>query len=330
MTVMENDEPTAGVDTSGHPVTLSPGHPVTLSPLRAWLALVRVSFQRQARARQMVWIALGLLAFAVLLTAVNTAAGRWTMREWRSQRITFQEYREKLTLLRASVPWPAGGAALQDALLEGAGALIDGSGFFIFSNVLFSVFLSFLLPIWSLSFSVDALGGEREGGNIVWLLTRPISRPAIYLAKFVALLPWSVGLNMGGFALICLAAGKPGALGFRLYWPAVLWASLAFSALFFLVGAVFRRPAVVGIVYCFFLESFLGNMPGYMKRVSIGFYTRCMMFEAGKDYDVQPEKPTIYLPVDGSTAQWVLIGASVILLLIGMFWFSRTEYVTVE
>ena len=35
------------------------------------------------------------------------------------------------------------------------------------------------------------MGAEREGSSLVWLLTRPLSRPAIYLAKFVALLPWS-------------------------------------------------------------------------------------------------------------------------------------------
>ena len=79
--------------------------------------------------------------------------------------------------------------------------------------IVYSVFLSFLLPIWSLSFATEALGGEREARSLVWLLSRPLSRPAIYLAKFVALLPWSLGLNLGGFALLCLAAGQPGLTG---------------------------------------------------------------------------------------------------------------------
>src|SRR4051812_50003029 len=53
------------------------------SLLRAWCYLVWLSWQRQARARQMVWIALGLLVFAVALVAVNTAAGQWGMGHWR-------------------------------------------------------------------------------------------------------------------------------------------------------------------------------------------------------------------------------------------------------
>jgi hypothetical protein len=327
--------------------------PVSLSPFRAWLYLIGLCCQRQARARQMVWIALGLLAFAVLFVAVNTAANRWGMHHWRyppRRGANFVEWREALIQARpiarwpteaerlkreASrlevqpcylVPWRPEAALLLDALIEGSKVALERSAFFVFSSVLFTVFLSFLLPLWSLSFATEAIGGEREGGNLVWLLSRPLSRPLIYLAKFAALLPWSLGLTLGGFGLICLAAGRPGTLAFRLYWPAIFWGTLAFSSLFLFVGAAFRRPAVVAIVYSFFLETILGNMPGYLKRASISFYTRCMMFEAGRDYDVQPEKPSVYLAVDGTTALCVLIGVTVVLIAVGMVWFAHAEY----
>ena len=66
--------------------------------------------------------------------------------------------------------------------------------------------------------------------------------------------------------------------------------ALAFSSLFFLIGAFFRRPAIVAIVYTFFLEAILGNMPAYLKRVSISFYTRCMMFERAQDAGFEAAK----------------------------------------
>ncbi len=47
------------------------------SLLRAWCYLVLLSLRRQARARQMVWIAFGLLAFTTAMTAVATAADLW-------------------------------------------------------------------------------------------------------------------------------------------------------------------------------------------------------------------------------------------------------------
>jgi hypothetical protein len=93
------------------------------------------------------------------------------------------------------------------------------------------------------------------------------------------------------------------------------------------MGALFRRAAIVAIVYSCFLEIILGNMPGYMKRFSISFYTRCLMFDTAEQWGVLPqEKPSIYLPVDGTTALVVLLATTAVLLLAGMAAFARFEY----
>jgi ABC-type Na+ efflux pump permease subunit len=328
----------------GHPVTVSPGrlvtlspcHPITPSPLRAWLYLILLSLQRQARVRQMTWIALGLLVFAELLVGLNTLGGRWSMHNWRSPRrggLTFDEWADATEVmgLGAALPGSPADAGLTQAIAASWRAAMMNSEFFVFANgFVFPIFVSFLLPIWCLSFSTEALGGEREASSLLWLLTKPLSRPAIYLAKYLALLPWSLGLATGGFALLCVTAGKPGWLALERFWPAVFWGTLAFSALYHLMGAYFRRPAIVALVYSFFLETLLGNMPGYLKRASIGFYTRCMMFDGAQDYGVEPEKPSVYLAVDGATACWVLLGATVVFLFVGMALFSRSEYVAAD
>jgi hypothetical protein len=294
---------------------------------RAWWYLVVLSGRRQARARQMVWIALGLLAFTGALLGVATAGQRWGIPPFRVQ------WAEDFHVSVTAVPNSPAGDAVDNAVIGAYRALLEQAdlrkkiAFLGFSRFfVFSLFLSFLLPLWSLSFATESIGGDRETNSLVWLLTRPLPRWAIYLAKFAALLPWSLGLNVGGFGLLCLLGGAPGRLAFYLFWPSVLWATLAFSALFHFLGAAFRRPAVVGILYTFFLEALLGNMPGYLKRVSVGFYTRCLMFEAAETYDVQPEKPSVYLPVDGFTAEVVLAGATVGLLVLGAVWFARSQY----
>ncbi len=296
--------------------------PAAPSGLRAWCYLVWLGLQRQARARQMVWIALGLVGFTAAMVAIASANRFWYFPRLEKR---LDQY---LLVLGAFHTEPAGWGVDQ-ALLGASRALIqtDELAFLVFSrNVVFALFLSFLLPMSSLSFATEAIGGEREAHNLLWLLTRPLPRPAVYLAKYVALLPWCLGFNMGGFALLCLAGGHLGAQAFALYWPAVVLASLAFSSLFFLFGACFRRPAVVAIVYSFFLEVVLAQMPGTLKRVSIGFYTRCLMFEAAEGLGVQPEKPSVYYAVDGTTAFAVLAATTVILLVLGMVLFSRSEY----
>ena len=133
-------------------------------------------------------------------------------------------------------------------------------------------------------------------------------------------------------ALPLLAATVTAFLGPRLlrqrsHWPAILAGSLAYCAMFHLVGAYFRRPAVVAIVYTFFLETFLGSLPGHMKRVSISFYTRCLMYDVARDYGLtQRESDAVFIPVTGTTALWMLLGLTVLLLGVGAVVFARQEY----
>ncbi len=309
---------------------VSPLLPDSTSGLRAWFYLVWLSWRRQARSQQMVWIAVGLLLFSVSLVAIFTARGAWSMRYWRwpyRQGPTYMQWADEVQMLASLPDASAEGQGVQAALAASVRGIILYSGFPIFSHwIVFLLFLSFLVPLFNLSFATEALGGERESNSLIWLLSRPLPRPAIYLAKFAALLPWTIGLTLGGFVLLCLVGGQSGLLALRLYWPSVLAATLAFSSLFYFMGATFRRPAVAAIVYAFFLEVIFGNMPGYLKRISIGFYARCMMFDAAGDFGVQPERPEIFLPVDGTTALAVLLGLTVLLLGIGTVAFSRAQY----
>jgi ABC-2 type transport system permease protein len=205
--------------------------------------------------------------------------------------------------------------------------VFDASGFFVFSNrIVFFLFTTFLMPLWTLSFATEGLGREREAGNLIWALTRPLSRPAIYLAKFISLLPWCLALNLGGFALLCSLAGWPGKLAFELYWPAVVMGTLAFASLFHFLGAFMRRASVVAVLYAFFLETLAGNLPGHLKRLSLSFYTRCLMFDSAHEFGVHPERPSIYQPVSGAFAFCVLAGVTVAMLVVGIIAFSRKEY----
>jgi ABC-2 type transport system permease protein len=318
------------------------GTPPAGNTFRAWLALVWFSWRRQARARYMVWIALCLLGLSLFLVVLWSIRDAWSVGAGRPRRSLVPN---EQSLFVGAIEL---GAATRSPELIGLTQAVAAASsqvmrepqlpVIIFTqSVVFLMFLSFLLPLWSLSFATEAFGGERETRSLVWLLTRPLPRPAIYLAKFVALLPWSLGLNLGGFALLCLAAGAPGRQALSLYWPAVFWGTMAFAALFLLIGAAFRRPAVVSIVYSFFLETILGNMPGYMKRVSITFYVRCMMLKSLEQHIKAvggefrpPENPEVYLPVEYWTAWLVLMALTAVLLAAGLVIFQRSEYVAVE
>ena len=301
------------------------------SVTRAWCYLVWLSFQRQARAHLMVWIALGLLGLSVLIVGINAQAGRFSMAGWRApprkEGVTYQQHVEQYALI-GMLPWQANEAAIPQ-MAHGAvhAAIFDATGFFLFSDwIVFALFTTFLLPLWSTAFATEGLGREREANNLLWVLTRPIPRSAIFLAKYCALLPWCLLMNLGGFVLLCLAGGPHGRSALAVYWPAVFWGTLAFSALFHLIGACLRRSAIIALLYAFFLETIMGNMPGQFKRLSISFYTRCLMFDRAHEFGIHPERPGIYLPVSGATAGLVLAGITVGCLVIGAIVFARNEY----
>jgi hypothetical protein len=299
-------------------------------PLRAFCYLICLSWQRQVRAHLLLWVALGLLTFTAFLVHLVERQGRWSMVEWHFPGRggpSYGQYLDTVELV-ALLPWGATqpeGPRLGWAALHAA--VYNGSGFFVFSNgIVFTLFATFLLPLWTLTFATEGLGREREARNLLWVLTRPLSRPAIYLAKYLALLPWCLMLNLGGFAVLCLLAKVPGRLAFAVYWPAVLAATFAFAALFHLMGACLRRAPVLAILYAFFLETIAGNLPGHLKRLSLSFYARCLMFDRAHAYGLQPERPHIYLPVSGPVALAVLAGVTLSLLLLGMVVFARKEY----
>jgi hypothetical protein len=137
-----------------------------------------------------------------------------------------------------------------------------------------------------------------------------------------------MGMNLLGFAMLCLAAGPAGRPALSLYWPAVIWATLAFSALFLLIGALFRWPAVVSIVYSFCLELVFGLMPGYLRYASVNFYAKCLMFREQLAAGVESDRPDAYLPA--ATAHVVLVAATAALLGLGAWLFSRKEYHEVD
>lgn len=282
----------------------------------------------------MVWVSLGLLAISALVVHLNTVNDRWNMSHWRSRRTGFLTYAEALQKMQIAgqIPWSPAASSVHFATTAAWVTVAQVTpGLARFSNsIVFELFATFLLPLWSLSFATEALGREREAQTLIWTLVRPIPRPAIYLAKYLAVLPWCLAFNLGGLYLLCWLGGEPGRTAFGLYWHAALWGSVAFAALFHLIGACVRRAGIVALLYAFFLETVAGNLPGHFKRLSVSFYMRCMMFENGSEYGIGPDRPSIYQPVGGTTAMLVLVGATVLMILAGMFVFSRSEYLDVR
>lgn len=318
---------------------MPPAHlaaPADTSAWRAFTALVAFSFARQWRVRQMGYVALALLALlCVTVAAMTFGPSGWELGNRTSFR--FQTEVKNIPAMLDVVqmtPAPADSTSLTMMLFAPLRALLNDPKFtedWAFLNfsrwVVFTMHLGFFLPLVTLAYASAGLGAEREGRTLIWLTTRPLPRWAIYVAKFLGGLPWCVAASMGGLAALCACGGELGHRAFLAYWPAILAGTVAFAALFHLLGAVARRPAVVGLVYIFFFETLVANLPGSLKQFSLNYYTRSLLYHevTATLESVAPASLDVYAPADPAAAWATLTLVSVLLLAAGMAAFARQE-----
>jgi hypothetical protein len=128
----------------------------------------------------------------------------------------------------------AGVSAVCSAVASAGSGLLIQSGFPVFTkNIVFSVLLGFLLPLWCLTFAVEGLGAEREGKTLFWLFSKPVPRSSIYIGKFLAILPWVLIWSLGGFFILAVCAGECGLFAFKLFWQPIALASVTYASVFF-------------------------------------------------------------------------------------------------
>jgi len=325
------------------------------SSLRAFGVLVVLSFQRHWRVKQMGWIAVGLLSLVVAWVLIVTARGAWGLGTRSPQgykgapytqlaaeslpdyRYFKHPYRDpnarQLTVWEVPNPLNPTHDAIQSLILSIPHAALSSETFthdwalMNFSRwIVLGTFLGFVLPLFTLSYATAAFGTERESRSLVWIMTRPIPRSGIYLAKFLGTLPWCLGFGLGGFVALCLAGGGLGREALAIYWPAAAAGTIAFAALFHLIGAIFHRPVVVGLVYVFFFEMLVAALPGSLKLLSLTFYARCLMYNAASVAGQPAGMLEVTDPVSPQTAWMVLAFTPIALTGLGMWLFSRLEY----
>jgi ABC-type transport system involved in multi-copper enzyme maturation permease subunit len=251
-----------------------------------------------------------------------------------SQRFTYRQYSEQRLPVYEALPGPPEDFAIKSAVFAAYRSVIadeqflNDSAFLNFSRtVVANLFLAFLLPLFTLAYASAGLGAEREGRTLIWLITRPLPRWAVYLAKLAGVLPWCVGVCGAGFVLLCLAGGDLGRKGVGVYWPVVLAGTVAFGCVFHMIGALFRWPTIVGLVYVFFFEILVAILPGGLKQFSLSYYLRSLYYHSQTTATptLRSEALEVYQPAEPGTAWIVLLVVSVVVTALGAWQFGRQE-----
>ena len=132
-----------------------------------------------------------------------------------------------------------------------------------------------LLPLAALVYGTAVLGVEIEDGTAVYLLSKPISRSRIIVAKLMA--SWAVttatvlssGLVAGAIALYDKPKGDI-LLGFGV---GIVLGGLVYSALFVMLSVVTSRALIAGLIYVFIWEGLVNGLFAGTRLLSVRHYT---------------------------------------------------------
>ncbi len=135
--------------------------------------------------------------------------------------------------------------------------------------------LPVLLPVVTLVFSTSALGAELRDGTVTNLLLKPIPRPAILGAKYLAAVLAALLVLLPAEAVGHIVAA--GGLGSTDLLAATLLATvvgtLAYCALGVLLSLLFARALLVGLAYALLWEGAVVGVAPSASSLSIRGYT---------------------------------------------------------
>src|SRR5262245_56328546 len=149
----------------------------------------------------------------------------------------------------------------------------------IFGLMMWFLFLRFIVPILGIFYGTSLIADEVEDKTITYLFTRPISRSAVLIGKYLAYLASTTLIVLPSVMLVYFLVVPVGGSSIAATFPnlvrdlLLLAVGLAvYGALFAAVGAWIKRPVLFGLFFAFGWENFALALPGYVKRFTIAFY----------------------------------------------------------
>ncbi len=128
-----------------------------------------------------------------------------------------------------------------------------------------------VVPVMALVIGASVLGSEIDDGTIVHILTKPLARREILVAKLaVAGVLTAVVTGATVFVAGLIAVGVRFGVGLAV---GAVVASLCYCGLFVALGVVSRRPVLIGLVYILLWEGLLTHLLTSGGVVSIQAYS---------------------------------------------------------
>jgi len=188
-----------------------------------------------------------------------------------------------------------------------------------------------VLPLVALFYATALVADEVEGRTLTYLVTRPITRGAIFVGKFAAYLVTTLCLALPACVLAFLlllstrglSALGPAAVDLLRDLAVLALTLLVYGAFFALLGVLLKRPVIPGLVFLYGWEL-LANLPGYLPRLTLTAWLRSLITHRPAQEGLAGLFQQVFPP---SQAIPFLLVVSALFLYGGARIFSAREYV---
>ena len=153
----------------------------------------------------------------------------------------------------------------------------------IFGLMIWIFYLRFIVPVLGVFYGTSLIADEVEDKTITYLFTRPIPRGAVLLGKYLAYLACTVFVVLPSVVIVYLCItpvrGSLGGSFVDLLKDLVLLGIglAAYGAVFAWIGAKFKRPLLIGLIFIFGWEQVALAFPGYMRQFTVAYYLQALV-----------------------------------------------------
>jgi ABC-type transport system involved in multi-copper enzyme maturation permease subunit len=207
------------------------------------------------------------------------------------------------------------------------------AGIGVFGVMIWVLFLRFIIPVLGVFYGTALIADEVEDKTITYLFTRPIPRGAVLVGKYLAYVVCTSLVVLPSVMLVYFLlvpfTEVPSTFLSLVTDLGLLALGLAvYGAVFAFVGALFKRPLVIGLVFAFGWEQVAMALPGYMKRFTIAYYLQALVPHAMPADGVISALQGLFRdsPGIGVSLAWLAVYL-VVFLYLAAWTVNRKEYV---
>jgi len=214
-------------------------------------------------------------------------------------------------------------------VLSLAAAQVQSFNIVLFQILMVPLFLQVVLIFVTIVQAGSLIREEIEDDTLPYLLTRPISKPAIVLYKYlgyvVAMLVLLVPPVVVAYGVTEAYTGSSFGADLDVlgaFLAVTVLGGLAYGALFTLLSVATRRPLFAGLLFGFVWEGVVGSIPGDVPKLSVIYYLRSILqglIATGPLHDYGSK-------TSSGAAAAVIIGFTFVAVYIAMLVFHQAEF----